>query len=145
MHQLPTPHAGAVLPASGVHDPGVLAELAYAGGTASIRDARDRVAELVAPHVRAGDVDSVRLLTSELVANGFRHGSGTVRVTVGHDHDRVWVSVSDGGGGRVRMRVPGVEGPGGYGMHLVEAFAAGWEHTADGVGTTVRFWFDAAG
>jgi len=146
VHQSPTPEGIAPTPtpvSSGDGD--VLAELEYSGGTETIREARDQVAELVAAMLTDEDVELVRLLTSELVSNGLRHGTGRVQVTVGTCEDRVSVAVRDEGPGGVRLREPGVEGPGGYGMHLVEAFATGWEHADDESGTTVRFWFPVAG
>jgi len=123
----------------------VLADLTYTGGLATIAEARDALAEAVLGHVDAEDLEAVRLLTSELVANCHRHGVGPVRVCVTREGDRIAVTVSDEGAGRVRTREPELAGPGGYGMHLVEAFSLGWEQVEAEIGTTVRFWIAAAG
>lgn len=120
-----------------------LAELTFANTVESIRTARDAVAAAVVGHVSSEDVEIVRLLTSELVSNSFRHGRGPIRLSVVRIGGTVSVTVCDEGEGEVRIRAHDT-GPGGHGMRLIEEMSGGWEQLA-GEGTQVRFWVPAVG
>lgn len=112
----------------------------YDGGTECVRDARDAVVASAAPYLDDDDIDTVRLLTSELVGNSFIHGHGAVRVSVARSTQYLAITVTDDGDGTVAVRERDTARPGGYGMYLVETLSAGWQqlHAADG--TSVRYW-----
>lgn len=120
-----------------------LAELTFANTVESIRLAREAVATAVVGHVSAEDVEVVRLLTSELVSNSYRHGRGPIRLSVVRIGETVSVTVCDDGHGDVRVR-PFSVAPGGHGLRLVQEMSAGWEKLG-GEGTQVRFWVPAVG
>jgi anti-sigma regulatory factor (Ser/Thr protein kinase) len=89
--------------------------------------------------------EDLRLLVTELVTNGVRHGSqrGPVGVAVTVDDDRVRVEVSDCGRGfsPPDAPMPHADGTGGWGLQLVDRVAAQW-------GVDVRdktcVWFELA-
>ena len=74
--------------------------------------------------------EDLRLLVTELVTNGVRHGSqrGPVGVAVTVDDDRVRVEVSDCGRGfsPPAAPMPHADGTGGWGLQLVDRVAAQW-------------------
>jgi anti-sigma regulatory factor (Ser/Thr protein kinase) len=77
----------------------------------------------------AGIADSVRLLTTELVTNTFRHGGASreavIELEVRTSPRGVRVEVDDGGPGfEPRLREPSHEG--GFGLLLVERMADRW-------------------
>ena len=89
--------------------------------------------------------EDMRLLVTELVTNGVRHGSerGPVKVAVAvHDHT-VRVEVSDTGRGFTPpdAPMPRGDGTGGWGLQLVDRVASTWGVEVDG-GTCV--WFELA-
>ena len=89
--------------------------------------------------------EDLRLLVTELVTNGVRHGSsrGTVGVAVRLDETRVRVEVSDAGRGfsPERAPMPRADGTGGWGLQLVDRVASRWGVDVDD-GTCV--WFELA-
>jgi anti-sigma regulatory factor (Ser/Thr protein kinase) len=111
-------------------------------------EARGRLAALLPGGLSADLVDTLLLLTTELVTNGVRHstagvaGGGTVDVAVGLEADRIRVEVSDPGSGFHHVpHMPGTLSEGGRGLFLVEALAGRWG-MGDADRTTV--WFELA-
>jgi anti-sigma regulatory factor (Ser/Thr protein kinase) len=91
------------------------------------RHAREAVS-VVAAGLPTEDIETARLLMSELVTNSVRHGpktaGATVGVFVGVGRDRLRAEVSDGSTEGARPRSPSEEG--GYGLALVAALATRW-------------------
>ena len=89
--------------------------------------------------------EDMRLLVTELVTNGVRHGSerGAVQVAVAVHGERVRVEVSDAGRGFTppAAPIPRGDGTGGWGLQLVDRVASTWGVEVDG-GTCV--WFELA-
>lgn len=89
--------------------------------------------------------EDMRLLVTELVTNGVRHGSerGPVEVAVAVHDDTVRVEVSDSGRGfnPPAAPMPHSDGSGGWGLQLVDRVASTWGVEVDG-GTCV--WFELA-
>jgi anti-sigma regulatory factor (Ser/Thr protein kinase) len=89
--------------------------------------------------------EDLRLLVTELVTNGVRHGSrrGPVQVAVSLTDDKVRVEVSDGGRGfnPPEAPMPRDDGTGGWGLQLVDRVASTWGVKVDD-GTCV--WFELA-
>jgi serine phosphatase RsbU (regulator of sigma subunit)/anti-sigma regulatory factor (Ser/Thr protein kinase) len=95
-------------------------------------------------HVTPEVVDSLLLVTSELVTNGLRHGEPPVQLTVEHTVGRLRVTVSNRGPNQPRPRVADPDATGGRGLFLVSALATAWkierrggETSLDGIRTTV--------
>ena len=89
--------------------------------------------------------EDLRLLVTELVTNGVRHGSqrGSVEVEVGVGERTVRVEVRDGGRGFTppTAPMPHGDGSGGWGLQLVDRVAASWGVK---VGPTTCVWFELA-
>jgi anti-sigma regulatory factor (Ser/Thr protein kinase) len=89
--------------------------------------------------------EDLRLLVTELVTNGVRHGSqrGPVGVAVTLDDDRVRVEVSDSGRGfdPPEAPMPNEDGTGGWGLQLVDRVATTWGVKVDGM---TNVWFELA-
>ena len=100
---------------------------------ATLRAARDVAAALVplAGRLDPRTAQDLRLLATELVANAVRHAgvvSGTVEVQLWLAGDRVHLTVLDDGPGFDPPQRPLVapDGPGGWGLYLVDQCAARW-------------------
>jgi len=89
--------------------------------------------------------EDLRLLVTELVTNGVRHGSerGPVGVSVVVRDERVRVEVSDAGRGfsPPEAPMPHGDGTGGWGLQLVDRVAAAWGVDVEG---TTCVWFELA-
>ena len=89
--------------------------------------------------------EDLRLLVTELVTNGVRHGSqrGSVEVAVAVGEEKVRVEVCDGGRGfsPPDAPMPRGDGSGGWGLQLVDRVASTWGVEVD-QGTCV--WFELA-
>lgn len=89
--------------------------------------------------------EDLRLLVTELVTNGVRHGSerGPVNVSVAVEDAKVRVEVSDSGRGfsPPEAPMPHLDGTGGWGLQLVDRLAARWGVNVE-TGTCV--WFELA-
>lgn len=89
--------------------------------------------------------EDLRLLVTELVTNGVRHGSrrGPVEVAVSVSEEKVRVEVSDDGRGfsPPSAPMPHNDGSGGWGLQLVDRVASTWGVRVDD-GTCV--WFELA-
>ena len=89
--------------------------------------------------------EDLRLLVSELVTNGVRHGSErgpvTVNVAVGDALVRVDVSDSGRGFSPPDAPMPHADGTGGWGLQLVDRVATTWGVKVDGM---TNVWFELA-
>jgi len=89
--------------------------------------------------------EDLRLLVTELVTNGVRHGSarGPVTVSVTADDGRVRVEVSDCGRGfnPPEAPMPRADGSGGWGLQLVDRVATEWGVK---IADTTCVWFELA-
>jgi anti-sigma regulatory factor (Ser/Thr protein kinase) len=87
--------------------------------------------------------EDLRLLVTELVTNGVRHGSerGPVTVGVAVTDDQVRVEVSDSGRGfnPPEAPMPRADGSGGWGLQLVDRVASAWGVDVQG---TTCVWFE---
>jgi transcriptional regulator with XRE-family HTH domain len=105
------------------------------------RHAREAVSA-IGVGLPSDELETARLLMSELVTNSVRHGptneGATVSVFVGVGRDRLRVEVSDGSTEGARPKSPSEEG--GYGLALVAVLATRWgAGREDGVNVT---WFE---
>jgi anti-sigma regulatory factor (Ser/Thr protein kinase) len=90
--------------------------------------------------------EDLRLLVTELVTNGVRHGSsarGPVSMAVTLDDQKVRVEVSDGGRGfdPPAAPMPHGDGSGGWGLQLVDRVASSWGVQVD---AATCVWFELA-
>ena len=87
--------------------------------------------------------EDLRLLVTELVTNGVRHGSsrGPVAVTVAADDALVRVEVTDCGRGfsPPEAPMPRADGSGGWGLQLVDRVATSWGVR---INDTTQVWFE---
>ena len=92
------------------------------------------------PDLEDGQLETLRLLVSEVVTNAVRHGSATQPVELSaHWNSEVRVSVCDHGDGFTpHPRMGAVDEPGGFGLYLVGRLADRWGVETDD-GTTVWF------
>jgi anti-sigma regulatory factor (Ser/Thr protein kinase) len=106
----------------------------------SVAEARTRVCEAIAPEFARSDVDTLRLLVSEVVTNAVRHGGSTRPVELRATWNaEVRVEVSDQGEGFTPVpRQGALDEPGGFGLFLVGRLADRWGVETEG-GTTVWF------
>lgn len=109
----------------------------------SIPEARHTLDRLAA-HVDQDQLESLRLLVSEVVGNSVRHGEGTgpieLRVTLGSSTIRV--EVEDPGPGfalGAEPEPPGRRGGDGWGLLLVDRISSRWGVVA---GATTVVWFE---
>ena len=72
-------------------------------------------------------LDSMLLVTSELVTNGLRHGEPPVLLTLDWRRDRMRLTVTDQGSKTPRPRLAGPDSTGGRGLFLVSALATAWK------------------
>jgi anti-sigma regulatory factor (Ser/Thr protein kinase) len=84
--------------------------------------------------------DAAVLMTSELVTNALRHGSGVVRLACTADEVCVRVQVGDDERRRPRIRYVPDDSENGRGMAIVDALASAWG-VADVPGGKV-VWFE---
>jgi anti-sigma regulatory factor (Ser/Thr protein kinase) len=106
----------------------------------SVARARTELCQAMADDLEDGQVETLRLLVSELVTNAVRHGDGSEPVQVrAHWNAEVRVEVCDNGHGFTPTpRFGRLDEPGGFGLYLVGQLADRWGvDTQDG--TTVWF------
>jgi serine phosphatase RsbU (regulator of sigma subunit)/anti-sigma regulatory factor (Ser/Thr protein kinase) len=72
-------------------------------------------------------LDSMLLVTSELVTNGLRHGEPPVLLTLDWRRDRMRLTVTDQGSKTPRPRLAAPDSTGGRGLFLVSALTAAWK------------------
>lgn len=85
--------------------------------------------------------DAAVLMTSELVTNALRHGSGPVRLGCDAGEVNVRVEVGDDNGQPPRVRYVSEDSEDGRGMVIVDALASSWGVTAAPGGGKV-VWFE---
>jgi anti-sigma regulatory factor (Ser/Thr protein kinase) len=109
-----------------------------------VPDARAFVASAVEAQDMAAS-DDLLLVTSELVTNAVRHGDGEVEVRVEVGPATVRIEVVDDGDVVVPEppAVIPVDGPGGWGLHLVRAVSQAWGSGLDAHGRTL-VWAEVA-
>jgi len=115
-------------------------ELTFPPEPSSVSRARTRFCEAMAPDLQDDQVETLRLLLSELVTNAVRHGDGGDPVEVNARWNaEVRVEVVDHGEGfSPQPRFGRSDEPGGFGLFLVGRLADQWGvETTDG--TTVWF------
>lgn len=109
----------------------------------NIREARDYVTAVFGDHP---EVETARLLASELAGNAVGHGDGTdFTVAVDARADAVRVSVGNAVPGGLPPMVPRMrdsEDERGRGLGFVAAFSSAWGYEAEGRRVTV--WFELA-
>jgi transcriptional regulator with XRE-family HTH domain/anti-sigma regulatory factor (Ser/Thr protein kinase) len=110
-------------------------------GEVAPKHARDAMS-VVGVDLPSEQLETARLLTSELVTNSVRHGPTTegssIGLFIGVGRDRLRVAVSDGSTEGARPKTPSVEG--GYGLALVSVLATRWgAGREDGLNVT---WFE---
>lgn len=101
--------------------------------------------ELVADRLRAvamPSLDTVLVLTSELVTNAVLHGVGPVQLRLTLSADAVRVEVQDESAQHPVRRNPDREAPHGRGLLLVDALSVDWGVEPAGAGKTVWFTLD---
>ncbi|HEY3726673.1 MAG TPA: ATP-binding protein [Solirubrobacteraceae bacterium] len=83
-------------------------------------------------------LDTAKLLVSELVTNALVHGEGEITFRSGLDDDELFVEVIDEGAGfEVPVARRRLGGSGGWGLQLVASEASRWGV----VGGTTHVWF----
>ena len=102
----------------------VSAQLPDAPGSARL--ARGFITDTLTSWECGNVVDTVVLLTSELVTNAVLHARTMVTVTVSLDARRLRVEVCDRSRTLPRMRPYGVDDATGRGLPMIGAYAAAW-------------------
>ncbi|HEU0318297.1 MAG TPA: ATP-binding protein [Solirubrobacteraceae bacterium] len=123
----------------------VFLSLDVAGGPEAARRVRKALDRELKGHLSRLETDELRLLVTELVSNGVRHGGAgpddviEVRVEVGRH--RIRAEVADPGNGFDAPGRPSIreDGSGGYGLVLIDRLATSWGVTRHG-GT--RVWLE---
>jgi anti-sigma regulatory factor (Ser/Thr protein kinase) len=101
--------------------------------------ARHLVGEWFAVALYEEELQTAKLLVSELVTNAVRHGQGRLRVRGDLDEDRLLVEVTDEGHGLERsIRERRTDAIGGWGFKILDATASRWG-VHDG---TTNVWFE---
>jgi anti-sigma regulatory factor (Ser/Thr protein kinase) len=115
-------------------------DLTLPAEASSVAEARTRVCEAIAPEFDGGDVETLRLLVSEVVTNAVRHGASTGPFELHATWNaEVRVEVCDQGDGFTPApRQGALDDPGGFGLFLVGRLADRWGVETEG-GTTVWF------
>ncbi|MEA2843202.1 MAG: hypothetical protein QOJ69_873 [Actinomycetota bacterium] len=88
-------------------------------------------------------VDTVELLTSEVVTNALVHARSAPELSVEVRQDAVRVEVGDRSTSEPVLQQPGPESASGRGMAIVEQLAAGWGVEQVG-GHGKRVWFEVS-
>jgi DNA-binding NarL/FixJ family response regulator len=106
----------------------------------SAGQAREAVTSALITEVPDAALDTLVLLTSELVTNVVAHARTSCHLGVELLPNAVRVSVSDGDERPIRPRLPGDDAESGRGLGLVEALSSNWGVIAGERGKTV--WFE---
>lgn len=89
--------------------------------------ARRSLADWLAPAVGVDELDTARLLVSELITNAVVHGHGDITLRATLDEDRLLVEVIDEGRGfELTIRQQDFATIGGRGLAIVDAEASRW-------------------
>jgi len=106
---------------------------------AASRLARQLLAERFSTALASEQLNTARLLATELVNNAVLHGQGQITMKAQADDRQLRIEVIDDGTGfERRVRRAGFEGVGGHGLRIVEAEASRWGISE---GTT-HVWFE---
>ncbi len=119
-------------------------DLLLAGEPGSVAQARTEIVAALGPRLAEEDLETVRLLISELVTNAVRHGGDGEPVELHaqwNSHLRVEV-MDHGRGFAPKPRSGPADEPGGYGLFLVGTLADRWGVDTDDC-TTVWFELEA--
>jgi two-component sensor histidine kinase len=123
--------------------PRLLAACTLPPVAASAHRARATVMGALPDHLTPEDVDTVELLTCELVTNAIRHAATACRLRLSEPQAGVLrVEVDDEADFPAALSVarPPATGDNGRGLQLVDALAAAWGTDVQPTGKTV--WFD---
>jgi anti-sigma regulatory factor (Ser/Thr protein kinase) len=106
----------------------------------SVAEARTRVCDAIASEFDNGELETLKLLVSEVVTNAVRHGDGAAPLELHATwNDEVRIEISDHGDGFTPTpRIGALDEPGGFGLFLVGRLADRWGVETDD-GTTVWF------
>jgi two-component sensor histidine kinase len=110
------------------------------------RDDREiaRARRVVTSTLRSWGIDAevpvLVLLTSELVTNALVHGTGPVQVRLATDARRIRLEVIDDDGTPATPHLVERQGPGGWGLQLVDRLAHRWG--VDESGDTTLVWVE---
>jgi anti-sigma regulatory factor (Ser/Thr protein kinase) len=90
-------------------------------------EARRLLEDRFAADLHPEELETTKLLTSELVNNAVMHGSGKITFVVDFDRSRIRVDVVDEGSGFVhQVRDVGFDELSGRGLQIVEAISSRW-------------------
>jgi len=84
-------------------------------------------------------IDDAGLLTTELMSNAVRHGSGLITLRIEVDAGAIQVRVHDDGADTVQVKEVGEASVGGRGLFIVECVADQWGSDPDDPGKSVWF------
>ena len=87
-------------------------------------------------------IDDASLLTSELMSNAVRHGSGVVDLEIEVNDGVLRVGVHDDGRNTPVVRDSGATSPGGRGMWIVQSLARDWGSEFHGEDPGKTVWFE---
>jgi anti-sigma regulatory factor (Ser/Thr protein kinase) len=87
-------------------------------------------------------IDDASLLTSELLSNAIRHGTGTVELRVEVEDGLLHVAVHDQGHETPVVNHVGPASPGGRGLWIVQSIARDWGTDAAGEEPGKTVWFE---
>jgi anti-sigma regulatory factor (Ser/Thr protein kinase) len=106
----------------------------------SVTEARSKVCDAVAPGFSNGELETLKLLVSEVVTNAVRHTDSAEPLKLrARWNDEIRIEVCDHGDGFMPTpRVGPLDEPGGFGLFLVGSLADRWGVENDD-GTTVWF------
>lgn len=112
------------------------------GAGSTPHEARRAVARCLGADVPAHTVRDALLMTSELATNAAIHTDGGYELTAQWDlrSHSLRVEISDHSPLPAERRLPGSEGVGGFGLHIVDALATRWGTTPTPTGKSV--WFE---
>ena len=115
--------------------------VAFPSSVISARRARKLVRGMVTPYLPATKLDTIELLTSEVVTNAVVHAGSSPIVEVTAESGTVRISVQDQNPTWPMPREVAVDSTSGRGMALVDVMADGWgvERVAD---DGKRIWFE---
>ena len=93
---------------------------------ASVARARTELCDAMAPQLEQDELDTLRLLVSELVTNAVRHAKTEITIELTAEEGALHLEVFDRGDGRPVFLDPDPGAPGGLGLPIVEALASSW-------------------
>jgi serine phosphatase RsbU (regulator of sigma subunit)/anti-sigma regulatory factor (Ser/Thr protein kinase) len=117
-HATVTPSVRSLLSVQLDNDPGGVSTARRLVRDAVLSDGEEPTSDLL---------DSILLVTSELVTNGLRHGEPPVTLTLDRKGHRLRLTVTDAGSKIPRPRMAGPESTGGRGLFLVSVLSTAWK------------------